>query len=242
LCSIQTSFVTVGNYPGIEARLYGSEGAFICRLVEEHGICERIWLAGKDHVEFTRAEVPAEFYPPGGRPKKSWRTLFYANLVSSFIGEILAEDDLQRGQLRRRRVGAGDDQRGRAVVPGAAMGDTAARVGAAGAAGAALDRFFDTFYRQRPVTATFTGLHRTTAPARLVAGGPWRADAEDCGRCAGELEAAGRVPTRTSARFRAMWTSRSRTPRSRSRSPNTTAATSCTATRRSGRAKPSSAC
>ncbi len=42
LCSIQTSYVTVGNYPGIEARLYGSKGAIICRLVEEHGICERI--------------------------------------------------------------------------------------------------------------------------------------------------------------------------------------------------------
>ncbi len=30
LCSIQTSFVTVGNYPGLEARVYGSEGALIC--------------------------------------------------------------------------------------------------------------------------------------------------------------------------------------------------------------------
>ena len=34
LGSIQTSFVTVGNYPGIEARAYGSEGALVCRLVE----------------------------------------------------------------------------------------------------------------------------------------------------------------------------------------------------------------
>ena len=99
LCSIQTSYVTVGNYPGIEARLYGSEGAIICRLVEEHGICERIWLAGKDHVEFTRAEVPAEFYPPGGSSEESWRTLFYANLVSSFVGEILASDDTNEGSF-----------------------------------------------------------------------------------------------------------------------------------------------
>jgi predicted dehydrogenase len=99
LCSIQTSYVTVGNYPGIEARLYGSEGAIICRLVEEHGICERIWLADKDHVEFTRAEVPAEFYPPGGSPSEHWRTLFYANLVSSFIGEILADDDSNEGNF-----------------------------------------------------------------------------------------------------------------------------------------------
>lgn len=99
LCSIQTSYVTVGNYPGIEARLYGSEGAIICRLVEEHGICERIWLADKDHVEFTRAEVPAEFYPPGGSASEHWRTLFYANLVSSFIGEILADDDTNEGNF-----------------------------------------------------------------------------------------------------------------------------------------------
>jgi predicted dehydrogenase len=37
--------------------------------------------------------VPARFYPPGGSPRESWRTLFYANLVSSFISELLAEDE-----------------------------------------------------------------------------------------------------------------------------------------------------
>jgi len=39
------------------------------------------------------------------------------------------------------------------------MGDAPARIGAASPATAALDRFFDTFYRQRPVSATFTGIH-----------------------------------------------------------------------------------
>lgn len=39
------------------------------------------------------------------------------------------------------------------------MGDAPARVGASPAAVAALDRFFDAFYRRRPVAATFTGLH-----------------------------------------------------------------------------------
>ena len=99
LCSIQTSYVTVGNYPGIEARLYGSNGAIICRLVEEDGICERIWLADKDHVEFKRAEIPKAFYPPGGSAGESWRTLFYANLVSSFITEILAGDTSNEGNF-----------------------------------------------------------------------------------------------------------------------------------------------
>lgn len=90
LCSIQTSFVTVGNYPGIEARIYGSEGALICRLVEEFGICETLKGAKPDAVEFVDIAVPPEFYPPGGSPRESWRTLFYANLISNFIEEILS--------------------------------------------------------------------------------------------------------------------------------------------------------
>ncbi|MGQ0639654.1 MAG: Gfo/Idh/MocA family protein [Gemmatimonadaceae bacterium] len=89
LGSVQTSFVTVGNYPGLEARLYGSEGAIICRLVEERGVCESIKLATKDAVEFREVDVPQQFYPPGGSPRESWRTLFYANLISSFIGEVV---------------------------------------------------------------------------------------------------------------------------------------------------------
>jgi hypothetical protein len=40
------------------------------------------------------------------------------------------------------------------------MGDAAARVAVPAAAAAALDRFFDTYYRHRPVAATFTGLHQ----------------------------------------------------------------------------------
>jgi predicted dehydrogenase len=89
LCSIQTSFVTVGNYPGIEARIYGSKGALICRLVEEAGICETLKAATPDQVEFRELEIPSRFYPPGGSARESWRTLFYANLIKSFIDEVL---------------------------------------------------------------------------------------------------------------------------------------------------------
>lgn len=89
LCSIQTSFVTVGNYPGIEARIYGSKGALICRLVEEAGICETLKAATPDQVEFRELEIPSRFYPAGGSARESWRTLFYANLIKSFIDEVL---------------------------------------------------------------------------------------------------------------------------------------------------------
>ena len=99
LCSIQTSFVTVGNYPGIEARLYGSEGALICRLVEEAGICETLRAARPDQVEFRELDIPARCYPPGGNRNESWRTLFYANLVSSFISEILSDDPSNEGDF-----------------------------------------------------------------------------------------------------------------------------------------------
>ena len=99
LGSIQTSFVTVGNYPGIEARLYGSKGALICRLVEEEGICERLWAATPDQVEFRELPIPDRFYPPGGNREESWRSLFYANLVSSFITEILSGDAGNEGNF-----------------------------------------------------------------------------------------------------------------------------------------------
>ena len=97
--SIQTSFVTVGNYPGIEARVYGSKGALICRLVEENGICETLKAASADQVEFRELEIPERFYPPGGNREESWRSLFYANLVSSFISEIISDGPENEGNF-----------------------------------------------------------------------------------------------------------------------------------------------
>jgi len=99
ICSVQSSFVTVGNYPGLEARVYGSEGALICRLVEENGICESLKAASKNSVEFRELTVPNQFYPPGGSSRELWRTLFYANLTHSFISEILDGDGLAEGDF-----------------------------------------------------------------------------------------------------------------------------------------------
>ena len=97
--SIQTSFVTVGNYPGLEARAYGRKGALICRLVEEGGICETLRGATPDQVEFRDIEIPVRCYPPGGSSRESWRSLFYANLVHSFISEILGVEPGNEGNF-----------------------------------------------------------------------------------------------------------------------------------------------
>lgn len=99
LCSVQTSFVTVGNYPGLEARVYGSKGALICRLVEEFGIAETLKGAKPNDVEFKDVPIPQRLYPPGGSDRESWRTLFYANLISSFMNEILSEDSKTQGSF-----------------------------------------------------------------------------------------------------------------------------------------------
>ena len=99
ICSVQTSFVTVGNYPGIEVRVYGSEGAAIARLIEEFGICETLKIARPDDVEFREVEVPARYYPPGGSPRESWRTLYYANLTASFASEVLGDTEGNEGNF-----------------------------------------------------------------------------------------------------------------------------------------------
>jgi predicted dehydrogenase len=100
ICSVQSSFVTVGNYPGIEVRVYGSEGAAIARLIEEFGICETLKVARPDEVEFREVQVPERYYPRGGSPRESWRTLYYANLTANFASEVLGEIPGNEGDFR----------------------------------------------------------------------------------------------------------------------------------------------
>jgi predicted dehydrogenase len=99
LGSIQTSFVTIGNYPGVEARIFGEKGAIICRLVEERGIAETIQVATADDVEFRELSIPERFYPAGGHARESWRSLFYANLVKDFIDEIREDGGRNQGSF-----------------------------------------------------------------------------------------------------------------------------------------------
>ena len=100
ISSVQSSFVTIGNYPGIEVRIYGDKGAIICRLVEEFGVAETIKVARPDDVEFKELEIPKRFYPEGGHARESWRSLFYANLIKDFIDEIIDGGPRNQGNFR----------------------------------------------------------------------------------------------------------------------------------------------
>jgi predicted dehydrogenase len=96
LFSMQSSYVTVGNYPGIEARIFGSDGAIRVRLVEEHGVIQTIHTARPDAVEFVERDIPARFFPPGHTPGDAWSAAFYGNLVHDFCRDVI--DGAEAGQ------------------------------------------------------------------------------------------------------------------------------------------------
>lgn len=99
LFSMQASYVTVGNYPGIEARIYGEKGAVQVRLVEEFGSIQTIRTATPDAVEFVEREIPAHYFAPGARPDDHWSTAFYGNLVHDFCREIVEGGPANQGDF-----------------------------------------------------------------------------------------------------------------------------------------------
>ena len=99
LMTIQSSYVTVGNYPGVEARLYGDRGALICRVVDEGGEWQRLWSASAEAVEFKRLEIPERHFPPGYVAGHGWEETCYGNLIKSFVDEISLGGDTNVGDF-----------------------------------------------------------------------------------------------------------------------------------------------
>jgi len=54
-------------------------------------------VAKKDSVEFVEVEIPQSYYPEGGSPRESWRTLYYANLCANFASEVLGKKVVRCG-------------------------------------------------------------------------------------------------------------------------------------------------
>lgn len=90
---LQTSYIAVGNYPGVEVRVYGSKGAAVARLVEEFGVAETLHFATAEAVEFKPVALPAAAFPPGTDVHTPWAELYYRNLVRHFVDEILDDQE-----------------------------------------------------------------------------------------------------------------------------------------------------
>jgi len=103
--SLQTSIVTVGNYPGIEARIFGSQGGLQARLVEEFGVIQTLKGAKPNAVEYVDMEIPDKFFPPGYKEGQSWDQVFYSCLVHNFMEEIVSGGSENQGNfLQSARV------------------------------------------------------------------------------------------------------------------------------------------
>ncbi|MDD3823150.1 MAG: Gfo/Idh/MocA family oxidoreductase [Sphaerochaetaceae bacterium] len=97
--SLQSSIVTVGNYPGIEARIYGSQGGLQVRLVEEFGVIQTLKGAKPDAVEYVDMPIPRKFFPPAYEEGQSWDQVFYACLIHNFMEEIVSGGSVNQGNF-----------------------------------------------------------------------------------------------------------------------------------------------
>ena len=88
---VQSSYIAVGNYPGVEIRVYGSKGAAIARLITEGGIAETLKRASAEAVEFENVTLDAAHLPPGTTLETPWPELYYRNLIRHFADEILQD-------------------------------------------------------------------------------------------------------------------------------------------------------
>jgi predicted dehydrogenase len=88
--TFQSSFVAVGNYPGVEVRVFGSRGAIVARLVQEGTINETLKVATPEKPDFQETVIPSRLYG-SGRKDDFWVELYFRNLAQSFISEILED-------------------------------------------------------------------------------------------------------------------------------------------------------
>ncbi len=100
LCSIQTSFVTVGNYPGHRgARVRQRRRAHLPAGRGGRHLRDAPGRDGRTRSSSASSRSPRASIRPAAAARESWRTLFYANLVSSFISEILSDDPANEGDF-----------------------------------------------------------------------------------------------------------------------------------------------
>ena len=101
-CTIQSSYVTVNSYPGLEARIYGSQGALLCRLgaeLENQEVLRKSTSPDAHEVEYIEVAIPDSYFPPGYTPGEPWPAMFYANLVHNFMEEIVNDRDENQGNF-----------------------------------------------------------------------------------------------------------------------------------------------
>ena len=111
LFSMQGSFVTVGNRPGITAWIYGDRGALKATLIAdpETGAIQKLeyadgWAspdADAAAVKYRELEIPDKYWNPGHQPDDEWDTAFYGCLIQNFLEEIVSGGEKNEGNFEQ---------------------------------------------------------------------------------------------------------------------------------------------
>ena len=110
LFSMQTSFVTAGNYPGITAIIYGDKGALKTTLVNdpETGVIQTLeyadgWAdpqADAAAVKYRQLDIPESYWGPGHLPDDI-DNAYFSNLIRDFCKEILYDGEKNDGNFEQ---------------------------------------------------------------------------------------------------------------------------------------------
>ena len=111
LFSMQGSFVTVGNRPGITAWIYGDRGALKATLIAdpETGAIQKLeyadgWAtpdADAAAVKYRELEIPDRYWNPGHQEGDEWPTAFYGCLIQNFLEEIASGGEKNEGNFEQ---------------------------------------------------------------------------------------------------------------------------------------------
>ena len=83
---MQASKVAIGEYPGVEIRIYGSKASLWIRLVVQGDGYDRMWMATREDMEFHPVEVPNDF------PDNNWPKNYFSLLVKDFLRRVAEQD------------------------------------------------------------------------------------------------------------------------------------------------------
>ena len=85
--TMQFSKIAMGNGPGVEMRIFGSEAALWVRLEESPLGYEHLWVADLADRNFKPLPIPAQ-YKEGHDPNLNWPQDYYTALVRHFIERV----------------------------------------------------------------------------------------------------------------------------------------------------------
>ncbi len=84
---MQASKVAIGEYPGVEIRVYGSKASLWLRLAVEGDGYDRLWMATRENMEFRPVDVPNDF------PDNDWPRNYFSLLVRDFLRRVEEHDE-----------------------------------------------------------------------------------------------------------------------------------------------------